>query len=123
MISYAKQFLGCPYGRRGTSPRGFDCAGFTQFVFRHFSLDIPRSSSAQAGVGTFVERQDIRKGDILFFKGRNSRSSRIGHVALVISADSGKVNMIHAASNGITVDNLDSLIYYRKRYLGARRVL
>lgn len=123
LISFAKLYIGTPYRHGGMGPRAFDCAGFTQFVFKHFSLPIPRTPAGQAGLGKFIERPDIQKGDILFFTGRNSRSKRIGHVGLVIHAEAGVVRMIHAASKGITIDNLDSLFYYRKRYLGARRIL
>ena len=78
----------------------------------------------QYGQGSKIARDEVSAGDLLFFKGRNSRSSRVGHVAIAIDNDpaTGEITFIHAAvGGGIRIDRL-SAAYYASRYLGARRV-
>lgn len=125
MIAYAKKFIGTRYMRGGKSPKGFDCSGFTSYVFRQFGYDLNSSSSAQYGQGETIGRDEVSAGDLLFFTGRNSRSGRVGHVAIAIdnNPETGEITFIHAAiSGGIRIDRI-SAPYYAKRFIGARRVL
>lgn len=125
MIAFAKKYLGTRYVRGGKSPKGFDCSGFTSFVFREFGYTLGASSADQYSVGAKIERDEISCGDLLFFTGRNSRSGRVGHVGIAISNDpaTGEITFIHAAiSGGIRIDRI-SAPYYSARFLGARRVL
>lgn len=125
MIAYAKRFIGTRYVRGGKSPKGFDCSGFTSHVFKQFGYSLNASSSSQYGQGSKVERDEIAAGDLLFFTGRNSRSGRVGHVAIAIDNDpaTGEITFIHAAiSGGIRIDRI-SAPYYSARYIGARRIL
>lgn len=124
MISYARKFLGTRYIRGGKSPKGFDCSGFTSYVFRQFGYDLSASSSAQYGQGVKVARDEVSAGDLLFFTGRNSRSGRVGHVGIAIdnNPETGEITFIHAAiGGGIRIDKV-SAPYYSARYIGARRV-
>lgn len=125
LVSYAKKFIGTRYVYGGKSPKGFDCSGFTSYIFRQFGLELGASSSEQYSKGENVSRDEISAGDLLFFKGRNSRNSRVGHVAIAIDNDlaTGEITFIHAAiGGGIRIDRI-SAPYYASRYLGARRVL
>ena len=125
MISYAKKFLGTRYVRGGKSPKGFDCSGFTSYVFSQFGYSLSASSAAQYGQGEKLERDEISAGDLLFFTGRNSRSGRVGHVGIALSNDpeTGEITFIHAAiSGGIRIDRI-SAPYYAARFIGAKRVL
>lgn len=126
IIDYATTLLGRPYRSGSKGPRAFDCSGFTSYVYSQFGLKLSSSSSAQYTQGVSVSTSEVQPGDLLFFAGRNSRSSRIGHVAMVVSVNeaTGDVKFIHAASNGgIRYDNLKSDPYYSSRYIGARRVI
>ena len=125
MIAYAKKFIGTRYVRGGKSPKGFDCSGFTSYVFRQFGYDLNSSSSSQYGQGKKISRDEVSAGDLLFFTGRNSRSGRVGHVAIAIdnNPETGEITFIHAAiSGGIRIDRI-SAPYYAARFIGARRVL
>lgn len=123
LISCAKNYLGVPYRSGGYSSKGFDCSGFTSFVFSHFGFRLPRTSYGQATVGKTVTANEVQKGDLIFFKGRNSRSKSIGHVGIVISDKGEKIKFIHASvNNGISIETIDSK-YYRPRFVKSVRLV
>lgn len=125
MIEYARRFIGTRYRRGGKTPAGFDCSGFTGYVFNQFGFSLGASSRDQFNDGMSVPADDIRPGDLLFFTGRSSRSKTVGHVGIAIDADptTGAVTFIHAScSGGIRVDRTTDY-YYSSRFLGARRVI
>jgi cell wall-associated NlpC family hydrolase len=124
LILFAQDLRGIGYRYGGIDEGGFDCSGFTRFVYRRHDIDLPRSSREQFHVGTNVERQQIRKADLLFFKGRNPHSKTIGHVGLAISDWSGSdVYFVHAAvKGGVRIDSLSNP-YYGNRYMGAKRIV
>lgn len=124
MIEYAKTFIGTRYRRGGKTPAGFDCSGFTSYIFCEFGYSLGASSSAQALQGVAVETEDILPGDLVIFNGRRA-GGRVGHVGIAIDYDheTGVVTFIHSAiSGGIRIDKT-SQPYYKARFLGARRVL
>ena len=91
---------------------GFDCSGFTRFVYAHFGIDLPHYSGSQFGEGRSVSRGALRPGDLVFFDG-------LGHVGIYI----GDGRFIHAPHSGTRV-SIDSLSgWYGSRYDGARRFL
>ena len=112
VIAYAKQFLGCKYVYGGTTTSGFDCSGFTQFVYKHFGVTLNRTAAAQYSNGTAVT--DLQAGDLVMFG-----KSGINHVGIYIGGNT----FIHAAnpSRGVTTDTLASG-YYKTNYVGARRI-
>ena len=113
VVEYAKQFLGSKYVYGGTTPSGFDCSGFTQYVYKHFGISINRTAAAQYSNGTSVT--DLQAGDLVMFG-----KSGINHVGIYM----GGGKFIHAANanRGVTTDTLLSG-YYKTNYVGARRVL
>ena len=117
LISNAMGFIGVAYRFGGTSPTGFDCSGFMQYVFRKaFAVNLPRTSAAQAYVGSYVSRSELRPGDMVFFR---THGSRISHVGMYIGND----RFIHAPRTGkrIEITSLSSK-YWNARYATARRV-
>lgn len=113
VVAYAKQFLGCKYVYGGTTTSGFDCSGFTQFVYKHFGITLNRTAAAQYSNGKAVT--DLQAGDLVMFG-----KSGINHVGIYIGGNT----FIHAAnpSRGVTTDTLASG-YYKTNYVGARRIL
>jgi cell wall-associated NlpC family hydrolase len=107
---------GTPYRNGGADPNGFDCSGFTQYVFAQYGLSLPRAVRDQYGVGTTVKPEDLAPGDILFFATTGPGPS---HVAIAIGGD----QFVHAPSSTgvVRVEHLSST-YWSPRYLGARRV-
>ena len=112
VVSYAKKFLGCKYVYGGTSTSGFDCSGFTQYVYKNFGVTLNRTASSQYSNGKAVT--DLQAGDLVMFG-----KSGINHVGIYIGGNT----FIHAAnpSRGVTTDTLASG-YYKTNYVGARRV-
>lgn len=116
ITEYAKQFAGVPYVYGGSSPKGFDCSGFTKYVYGKFKISLPRSAEGYSGVGTKVSRTDLKPGDILLFDRYGSGS--LGHVGIYLGND----QFIHASSSKKKVIIM-RLSGYRAKYLGARRVI
>ena len=122
LVDYSLTFVGLPYRFGGTTENGFDCSGFVRYVYGKHGYDLPRSSREQVHIGKTVPLEAVQKGDLLFFKGRNARSSTIGHVAMVIEVSENKdVKMIHSTRHGLRADWLSEEPYYRKRYVTAKR--
>ena len=113
IVRFARAYLGVRYSYGGTSPRsGFDCSGFTRFVYAHFGIALPHYSVAQFSSGRRISRGQLRPGDLVFFDG-------VGHVGMYV----GGGRFIHAPHTGTTVQisSLDDS-WYNGRYDGARRL-
>lgn len=115
VVATAQQYIGCKYVYGGTSPSGFDCSGFTSYVYKAHGVSLSRTAAGQYSNGVAVSRSDLQPGDLVMFG-----KSGITHVA--IYAGGGKI--VHAAnsSRGVTTDTINSG-YYNKNYVGARRVM
>lgn len=117
IVATAKKYISTPYVWGGTTPSGFDCSGFTQFVMKAAGITIPRTTTEQYQVGTYVAKSALQPGDLVFLQ--NTYRSGISHVGIYI----GDGKMIHASSSkGVTTSSLSSS-YYVQHYYGARRVV
>ena len=119
VVEYAKQYLGYKYVAGGTSPEtGFDCSGFTTYIYKHFGISLNRTSKDQIKNGVEVEKSALQLGDLVIFN--DNSNTVIGHVGIYI----GDGNFIHASnpSEGVKITSLNTS-YYQKRYVGARRVI
>lgn len=118
LIDFGKEFLGTRYVYGGESPSGFDCSGFTQYVFKSVGITLPRVADDQATVGTYVDRANLQPGDLVFFK--TLGSSIINHAGIYI----GNGQFMHASSGAGKV-MISSLYedYYSAHYATARRVI
>ncbi len=116
VLNYAAQFLGVPYVYGGSTPSGFDCSGFTSYVFKNTVSSIPRVAQAQYDATTRVSRDDLLPGDLVFF---GSSTSSISHVGIYV----GNNQFIHAPSTGDVVKYSSLTGSYATRYQGAGRVI
>lgn len=123
VLDEAFSHLGARYRRGRSGPDAFDCSGFTSYVFKNMGIELNRSSRDQYTQGEAVSKENLRTGDLVFFTGSSTRGP-IGHVGIVVDVDKvgGSFNFIHASTTGVKVSNSDE-IYYRRRYVGARRVM
>jgi cell wall-associated NlpC family hydrolase len=122
IISYAKTFLGVPYRYGGSTPSGFDCSGFINYIFGNFGFSLVRSSFGLADLGQTIALSNIQPGDLLFFKGSNINSSTVGHVALVVEVAPNTLKFIHSANGGVRIENFVTSKYYIQRYIKAKRL-
>ncbi len=118
VINTAKSQLGVRYAYGGTTPSGFDCSGFTSYVFQNHGIELPRTAAAQYNAGTKVTKADLIPGDLVFFSG-TARKSGITHVGIYV----GDNQFISATtSKGIKIDSLSGG-YWGPKYSGATRVI
>ena len=130
IVSYAKKFLGVPYVYGGASSSGFDCSGFTMYVFDHFGISMRHGAQAQSKLGKKISVDksskssminNLKAGDLVFFLDYETMDE-IGHCGIYI----GDGNFIHASSGSGYCVKINSLLpgeYYNTRYCAARRVI
>lgn len=123
LLRHAQGFLGTPYKYSGKSPKtGFDCSGFVCFNFKKFGIPLPYSSHEQVKLGEKIGQEEAKAGDLIFFKGRNIKSKLAGHVGIVVEVTEKHIRFIHSAvTGGVRYDNTEAL-YYKKRFIGIRRL-
>ena len=117
-VSIAYQYLGVPYVYGGASPSGFDCSGFTMYVYNQLGISLPHGATPQLKYGTYVSRSELQPGDLVFFSDGSYPAS---HVGIYVGDD----QFIHASSstgNGycVCVSSLNTN-YYSRNFVGGRR--
>lgn len=119
IADYALTFVGYPYVYGGSSPRGFDCSGFTSYIFSQFGYSINRTASNQLDNGTAVSMGELQPGDLVMFR-KSGSSSRASHVGIYI----GGGQFVHASTStvGVIVSSL-SEAYYTSGFVGGRRIV
>lgn len=122
VLQEAKKYLGLKYIWGGTTPKGFDCSGFTSYVLAQKGVGIARSSRYQAKQGKAVELAEAKTGDLVFFS-KYGKGGRVTHVALVVDNKEDGVYIIHSTRRGIVVDNLSKSNYWRPKILYAKDVI
>ena len=123
VVNTAMKYIGVRYRTGASGPKYFDCSGFTSFVYRQKNVKLTRTSRSQYAEGKPVAKiEDLKPGDLVFFGGSQSTRT-VGHVGIVKEVDpqSGDFSFVHASRTGVKVSQLSSS-YYKKRYIGARRV-
>lgn len=121
VISYAKTLLGKPYVWGAQGPNSFDCSGLMRYVFKEKAgINLPRTSAAQSKYGQYVNKKDLRAGDLVFFDTNGVNNGAVSHVGLYL----GDNKILHASYSRakIVIDNFN-YSYYQNSYVNARRVL
>jgi cell wall-associated NlpC family hydrolase len=112
----SEDLLGTPYKWAGNTTKGFDCSGYTSYVFSQFGIDLPHTSKGQSQEGTEIAKSDLRAGDLVFF---NTGGSGISHVGIYLRDGV----FIHSATDKGIIKSKLSESYYAKRYVTSRRIL
>lgn len=125
LLQVARGYIGVKYKYGSQQDVAFDCSGFVREVYGQFGYELPHSSAAQANLGTSIVKSELQVGDLLFFKGRSTKSKRVGHVSIVSKIDAdGTIYMIHASTHaGVIEETVFDKEYYKRRYLSAKRVI
>lgn len=125
IVAFAKTLQGVPYKYCSMDPDGgFDCSGFVNYVFNHFSIHVPRSSVEFTDIGQPIPLDQARPGDLILFTGTNSGIRTVGHIGIITTNDNGDVSFIQATSGAaysVVVSPLDP--YYMTRFVKVIRLL
>lgn len=116
IVNIAKSLIGVRYQMGGTTPSGFDCSGYTSYVYKKAGLTLPRTSTQQYGTGKAVSKADLQAGDLVFF---NNLGPGITHVGIYV----GNGRFASAESEGITTSSVNDPYYWGKYYVGAKRII
>ena len=123
LLTVANKLIGDTYVYGGNEPGGFDCSGFTNYVYGTCGFDVPHGSVNQAEAGKQIPVEEARRGDLLIFTGTNLSIREPGHAGIVISKSGEKpVRFIHSSSNGgVKISEVDGT-RYEERLLQVRRI-
>jgi murein DD-endopeptidase / murein LD-carboxypeptidase len=121
MINNAMGFLGVRYHGGGTTTSGMDCSGMVTAVFNIFDIKLPRSSNEMAKVGEKLDKKDIQKGDLIFFK-TNGRSI-INHVGMVVEVLEDEIKFIHSSTQSGVIISSTKEPYYKRTFAQVNRVI
>jgi cell wall-associated NlpC family hydrolase len=117
LVDTALALLGTPYRDGGSDPDGFDCSGFTQWVYARNGFALPRETREQFRRGVAIRPEDVVAGDLVFF---TTVAPGASHVAIALDAD----RFVHApSSRGVVRVERRSSAYWQRRFIGARRVV
>lgn len=115
IINAAEKLLGTPYVYGGTTTSGFDCSGYTGYVFHQNNIDLPRRSEDQFNTAKKVKKESVQPGDLVFF----SNGGNVNHVGIIYAKDKDGIYMIHAStSNGVIISEITNSSYWTPRIKG-----
>jgi len=119
LLKEAQKHLGVPYKEAGIDPTGFDCSGFTCYVFEQIGVSLPRRAADQYTFCQKIDPEDAQAGDLVFF----SNGTQINHVGILISEKGALKQMIHSSSSlGISIVELETSAYWKPNVVGYGRI-
>lgn len=121
LVNNALAFIGSPYRSGGTSRDGFDCSGLMFTTFETFEIILPRSSHEMAKIGREVNRDEIRRGDLIFFRTNGSRT--INHVGMVTEVAENEIKFVHSSTQQGVVISSTKEPYYQRTFAQVNRVI
>jgi len=118
MISFAETLKGTAYVWGGMTKEGFDCSGFTSYVFKEFGIILPRVSRDQYAKSTKISAEDAQIGDLVFF----GKDGKVNHVGILVNQLGEPKKMIHASSSkGVVFQSIDDSKYFSEHLIGFGR--
>lgn len=121
LIEDATEYLGSPYKAAGTDNNGFDCSGLVFITFQKSDITLPRKSIDMAKVGRIIDKDNIRKGDLVFFK--TNGKNEINHVGLVVEVNNDGIKFIHSSIKLGVIISSTKEPYYGKAFAQANRII
>ena len=121
LIHSASDKIGTKYRSGGTTDEGFDCSGLMYNIFNLYQVKLPHSSYEQSKLGTIIEKENVQKGDLIFFKtnGRN----QINHVGMVVEILEDEIKFIHSSTSSGVIISSTKEPYYQKSFAQINRVV
>ena len=120
LINAASENLGARYRSGGSNPEGFDCSGLMFYTFSKFDFVLPRSSNEMSTLGTVLNLNEVRKGDLIFFK-TNGRKI-INHVGMVVEVLEDEIKFIHSATSKGVIISSTKEPYYKRTFAQVNRI-
>ena len=120
LINAASENLGARYRSGGSNPEGFDCSGLMFYTFSKFDFVLPRSSNEMSTLGTVLNPNEVRKGDLIFFK-TNGRKI-INHVGMVVEVLEDEIKFIHSATSKGVIISSTKEPYYKRTFAQVNRI-
>jgi cell wall-associated NlpC family hydrolase len=120
LINAASENLGANYRSGGTTPEGYDCSGLMFATFSKFDIKLPRSSNEMSRLGTVLNPEEIKKGDLIFF--RTNGRKIINHVGMVTEVLPNEIKFIHSATSKGVIISSTKEPYYTKTFAQANRI-
>jgi hypothetical protein len=112
IVNFAQKHVGVPYKPGGLDPKGFDCSGFTSYVFEEHKTILPRIARDQQKSARKIDMKAAQPGDLIFF----NSGSGVNHVGIVVANQNGAIKMVHAStSQGVIITDVESSSYWNKR--------
>jgi cell wall-associated NlpC family hydrolase len=121
LINVASDKLGTGYRSGGTTTAGFDCSGLMYSTFKKFDITLPRSSHEMAEIGTEINPEDAKKGDLIFFINRGQR--RINHVGMIVEVNGDEIKFIHSSTQGGVIISSLKESYYERTFKQINRII
>lgn len=119
LLDEAQKHLGVPYKEAGLDPTGFDCSGFTCYVFEQNGVSLPRRAAEQYTYCQKIDPEEAHAGDLVFF----SNGTQINHVGILISEKGALKQMIHSSSSlGISIVEIETSAYWKPKVVGYGRI-
>ena len=121
IINVASDKLGTGYRSGGTTPAGFDCSGLMYSTFKKFDITLPRSSHEMAEIGTEINPENAKKGDLIFFINRGQH--RINHVGMIVEINGDEIKFIHSSTQGGVIISSLKESYYERTFKQINRII
>lgn len=122
ILDFGRTMLGKPYRYVTSDGRVLDCGGYISYIHAYAGITLPRSSASIATVTEKISLKEVKKGDLMFFKGRNIQSARVGHVSIVTSVQGDTIEMMHSCRRGIIIEKYQTNKHYTSRFLFAGKL-
>lgn len=122
VVAFAQTLIGIKYTYgSAVKEKGFDCSGFVDYVFNHFNIAVPRTSSDFTNAGTEIPIKSCKPGDLILFTGSNANSGVVGHMGIITENKNGDLKFIHASeSRGVMISGMNS--YFLPRFVKVNRI-
>ena len=121
LINVASDKLGTGYRSGGTTTAGFDCSGLMYSTFKKFDITLPRSSHEMAEIGTEINPENAKKGDLIFFINRGQH--RINHVGMIVEVNGDEIKFIHSSTQGGVIISSLKESYYGRTFKQINRII
>lgn len=120
LIEEANELIGVNYKYGGIDTTGFDCSGFTQYVYKSIGIELPHNANLQSKMGAEVSLEEAQAGDLIFFGNKKAY-----HAGMIYQNNNGEIELIHCASRGVRYQNQNDLntIYWLEKVLVVKRLI